>query len=538
MIIDTAFTQLEAENVALKQRITELEAQAPLPTHAPIDNPSWQQLIAQLPITIYIYDLVEQRNVYANRELFAELGYSAADLQQMGEALLTTIFHPADLARIGEHHARCASAKAGDVQEIEYRVRKSNGEWIWLLSRDMPFKYTAVGTVQQILGVSFDISERKRTENEFRIFKALTDKALDSIVIGDMNGVVTYANQRAKTFSQYGDDVIGMAGADFYPASELPKVAEIMTALQTAGYWQGETMHLRKDKSAYPAQISAYLIPDDLGQPIALASVARDLTSLHEREQRLEQSEFRLQTLLSNLPIIMTGLDAHGIISYSAGSGLSLNGLQPGQMVGVSVFDMYQQTPETLGPIKQALAGENLQFTSEAHDRIYDNWLIPQYDEHGKTTSVLGVSIDTTDRRIADAERQALQDQVIAAQQVALVELSTPLIPIANGVVVMPLIGSIDSGRAQKVLETLLSGVAESRANRVILDITGVPVVDTQVANALLRAAQAVKLLGAQIILTGIRPEVAQTLVGLGIDLSGIQTLGTLQSGIALALGR
>ncbi len=127
---------------------------------------------------------------------------------------------------------------------------------------------------------------------------------------------------------------------------------------------------------------------------------------------------------------------------------------------------------------------------------------------------------------------------MIAAQQAALRELSTPLIPITEGVVAMPLIGSIDSGRAQLVIETLLSGVASLRAETTILDITGVPVVDTQVANALLRAAQAVKLLGARVILTGIRPEVAQTLVGLGVDLSGIITRGTLQDGIAEALGR
>ena len=119
----------------------------------------------------------------------------------------------------------------------------------------------------------------------------------------------------------------------------------------------------------------------------------------------------------------------------------------------------------------------------------------------------------------------------------ALAELSTPLIPISDDTVVMPLVGTIDSRRAQQVIEGLLVGIVETRAQVAILDITGVPVVDTQVANALLRAAQAVKLLGAQVVLTGIRPEVAQTLVGLGVDLTGIVTRSTLQSGIAFALG-
>jgi len=117
-----------------------------------------------------------------------------------------------------------------------------------------------------------------------------------------------------------------------------------------------------------------------------------------------------------------------------------------------------------------------------------------------------------------------------------LAELSTPLIPISNATVVMPLIGSIDSRRAQQIMDTLLSGIASQQAAIAILDITGVVTVDTHVADALVRAAQAVKLLGAQAILTGIRPEVAQLIVALGIDLTNLATFSTLQAGIAYAL--
>jgi rsbT co-antagonist protein RsbR len=148
-----------------------------------------------------------------------------------------------------------------------------------------------------------------------------------------------------------------------------------------------------------------------------------------------------------------------------------------------------------------------------------------------------GIATDITERKLAEAERAERQRQaeVIRVQEALLRELSTPLIPIGERIVVMPLIGSLDSQRAQQVLETLLSGIADNRATVAILDITGVPVVDTQVANTLIHAAQAVKLLGAQVVLTGIRPEVAQTLVSLGTNLSGIVTRSTLQSGIAYA---
>lgn len=128
------------------------------------------------------------------------------------------------------------------------------------------------------------------------------------------------------------------------------------------------------------------------------------------------------------------------------------------------------------------------------------------------------------------------QDEVIQLQTAMLAELSTPLIPINDDVLVMPLIGTVDSQRAQQVLETLLSGIAQSGVRIAILDITGVVVVDTQVANALVQAAQAVQLLGAQVVLTGIRPEIAQTLVGLGVELRGIVTQNNLQMGIAYAM--
>jgi rsbT co-antagonist protein RsbR len=102
----------------------------------------------------------------------------------------------------------------------------------------------------------------------------------------------------------------------------------------------------------------------------------------------------------------------------------------------------------------------------------------------------------------------------------------------------MPLIGAIDSLRAQMVMETLLEGVAHYQANIAVLDITGVKMVDTQVANALIGAAQAVKLLGARVMLTGIQPQIAQTLVHLGVDLGVLDTRSSLQAGIASVLNR
>jgi anti-anti-sigma regulatory factor len=157
-------------------------------------------------------------------------------------------------------------------------------------------------------------------------------------------------------------------------------------------------------------------------------------------------------------------------------------------------------------------------------------------DSDGQAQNVAGFVHDLTEEISAEQERINLQESLIEAQQAMLRELSTPLMPLAEGVIAMPLIGSVDSRRAQEIMETLLEGVAQHQAHTALLDITGVLVVDTQVANALVRTAHATKLLGAQVILTGIRPDVAQTLVTLGADLSGIITQGTLEAGVAYAL--
>jgi rsbT co-antagonist protein RsbR len=130
------------------------------------------------------------------------------------------------------------------------------------------------------------------------------------------------------------------------------------------------------------------------------------------------------------------------------------------------------------------------------------------------------------------------REEIIREQTAAIAELSAPIIPILRGILVLPLIGAINGRRAGAIMETLLSGVSQQGASVVLLDITGVPVVDTGVAQHLMQAAQAVRLLGAEIVLVGISPEIAQTIIQLGLDLSNLTTRSDLQAGLSYALQR
>jgi rsbT co-antagonist protein RsbR len=148
---------------------------------------------------------------------------------------------------------------------------------------------------------------------------------------------------------------------------------------------------------------------------------------------------------------------------------------------------------------------------------VYHNWMEPMLNE------------------IVDAYTSTWE-RTVSLQKIALQELSTPLIPVFEKISVLPLVGTIDTERAKFIMENLLSGVVKHRADVVLIDITGVPVVDTMVAHHIIQAADAVRLVGSKCMLVGIRPEIAQTIVNLGIDLNQIITTSTLRKGIEKAL--
>ncbi|ALV06560.1 STAS domain-containing protein [Roseateles depolymerans] len=133
---------------------------------------------------------------------------------------------------------------------------------------------------------------------------------------------------------------------------------------------------------------------------------------------------------------------------------------------------------------------------------------------------------------------QRTREDIIARQQQDLLELSTPVVKLWEGVLAVPMIGTLDSGRTQIVMEALLERIVETGSALAIIDITGVPTVDTLVAQHLMKTVTAIRLMGADCIISGIRPQIAQTIVHLGIDLEGITTKASLADALSLALRR
>lgn len=132
----------------------------------------------------------------------------------------------------------------------------------------------------------------------------------------------------------------------------------------------------------------------------------------------------------------------------------------------------------------------------------------------------------------------ASREAMIREQQRSIMELSTPVVELWHGILALPVVGTIDSLRTQQIMENLLQRIVDTGAQMVLIDITGVPVVDTTVAKHLLQTVTATRLLGAEAILVGISPRIAQTLVHLGVDLGAVTTRATLARGLELALTR
>jgi len=147
----------------------------------------------------------------------------------------------------------------------------------------------------------------------------------------------------------------------------------------------------------------------------------------------------------------------------------------------------------------------------------------------------LSAAVDMLAQHTVTTFQQARED-IIRRQQEELLELSTPVVKLWDGVLAVPMIGVLDSGRTQMVMEALLQRIVETGSGIAIIDITGVPTVDTLVAQHLLKTVTAIRLMGADCIISGIRPQIAQTIVHLGIDLQGVQTKASLADALALAL--
>lgn len=215
-------------------------------------------------------------------------------------------------------------------------------------------------------------------------------------------------------------------------------------------------------------------------------------------------------------------------------------GADPNRLVGPQ-WQVLRQTLEDLSA-SRAAKGDSAGTTSFFVLALKKPLFARLQDKFGEQPAALATSFWTVSSivdRLAQHTADTFQDsreQLIRRQQEDLMELSTPVVKLWEGVLAVPMIGTLDSGRTQHVMETLLQTIVDTGSELAIIDITGVPTVDTLVAQHLLKTVTAIRLMGADCIISGIRPQIAQTIVHLGIDLQGISTKATLADALSQAL--
>jgi rsbT co-antagonist protein RsbR len=237
------------------------------------------------------------------------------------------------------------------------------------------------------------------------------------------------------------------------------------------------------------------------------------------------------RTILDNLPIMVGAMDPNGVLLLGEGKGLEAVGVKPGQLVGMNMLEVYAGSPQVLENYKRATRGESFVTHTDYEGKTFANWFVPVHNEKGELESAISVTLDVSESKRIEKELLA-QIELIEGQKQVIRSLATPIIQVWDGVLTMPLVGVVDSMRAADVMNSLLMEVVRTRARYALIDVTGVEVMDTATAGHILRLIQAIRLLGAEGIVTGVRPVIAQTMVGIGVDMANIVTLRSLREGL------
>lgn len=365
-------------------------------------------------------------------------------------------------------------------------------------------------------------------------FRLLVENVTDyAIIMLDPSGRIASWNPGAERITGYcQEEILGQPFARFYtpesvnsgdPEQELKQAVE-------QGRFEYEGWRMRKDGSRFCANIVMSPLRDPQGTLIGFVKITRDLTDKNTDRKKADYARSLIEASLD--PLVTIAPD--GKITDVNAATEAATGRSRQALIGTDFCEYFTDPEKARNGYQQVFReGQVRDYPLELRRR--DGGVTPVLynasvyrDETGAVVGVFAAARDITERKRAE-ERIRQQGREI-------LELSTPVMQVWQGVVAVPLIGTLDSQRTQQFMERLLERIVETNSPVALVDIMGVPTIDTQTAQHLIETITAVRLLGAQVVLTGVRPAIAQTLVHLGIDLSGITTRSSLAAGLSVAL--
>ncbi|MFQ4142612.1 PAS domain S-box protein [Chlorogloeopsis sp. ULAP02] len=297
-----------------------------------------QQVADATPGLLYVYDLIEQRNVYVNCQITEVLGYTPTQVQAMGSQLFAQLMHPDDFATLPAQIERLNQAQDGEIIELEYRMRHANGEWHWLLSRDLVFTRTDDGLPSQIIGISHDITERKRAEAALRQAEERLQLALSSaqIIAWDVDLQTNYIMCSPNALDVWGlqEGTAEELFAILHPEDKQSVAQAYERALAGEESFTQEYRVICPDGSVrwFHDLGRVYLNAD--GQAVRMVGVSVDISDRKQAEVALHITQERYRSLAESLPQLVCTARIDGRADYCNQSWIEYTGLGLAQTQG------------------------------------------------------------------------------------------------------------------------------------------------------------------------------------------------------------
>ena len=342
-----------------------------------------------------------------------------------------------------------------------------------------------------------------------------------AIFLLDAQGCVITWNQGAQRIKRYTfEEIRGRHFSVFYPREDIEsgKPDYELKVAAREGRFEDEGWRIRKDGSRFWANVVITALKDENGVLLGFGKVTRDIS---ERKWAMEANFEKLFRSSPN-PILLSGLDDARFIEVNEAL-CELLGYTPEELIGqssiaLSVWLYAEERTHIVAELKtgRPVRGEACEMRTKSGDRRNVEVSADIIEFRGNSC-LFATLLDTTESRQLEA---------------VIEELSTPVLQAQEGLLVVPLIGRVDGSRAMQLRNQLLNAVHTQRARAVVVDMTGVPKVERETADGLIRAIEAVQLLGAKVILAGISAVIADTLVTIGARFSAIKTTADLQSAL------
>jgi rsbT co-antagonist protein RsbR len=403
-----------------------------------------------------------------------------------------------------------------------------------------------IGLHQRVKELEQALAQSKRNEQSLaqRIstlqeHARLLDATHDAFLIRDLKGTILFWNQTAaQIYGWSSAEAIGRMVHTLLQTQFPQPLTAIEDQVLQSGTWDGEIIQITRDGAPLVMRSHWQLHQDLWGRATVVLEVNQDITERKHTELELRASEAELRALFAAISDVIMEIDHEGIYRKIAPTNPRPPHKLTEAVVGKRLHEVLPtaQADFFLTIVRRALESRQVihtEYPLQMADQEF--WFSGAVSPLAENT-VIWVGRDITERKRTDQEQVRLREQIIRTQAAALAERSTPLIALNDQVLVMPIVGVVDQQRAQDLSTALIEGVGTQRAAIVIIDITSVTQLDTQVMHKLIQAGQSVQLLGTHVVLTGMRADMAQALVTLGIGMGGIVTRSTFQSGISYAL--